>query len=352
MDYIQLSKELDQKDTKPLYLLYGKEDFFIKNITEKIVSSVLTEEERDFNYSIYDMKEIPVEAAVEEGETLPFFGEKRVILLRNCYFLTGVKEKEKTEHHLPTFEKYMDNPSSETVMIVTVSYEKLDERKKIVKKLKKQGTVMEAAPFDEAKMLQWMDTYARDNQLHISQEAKELLIQLAGKDMMMLASEMEKLSLYVQETGKITIEAVEKLVARTLEDNVFELVDNVVRGRSEKAFRIYYDLIKQNEEPIKILTLLARQFRMILLVKQLKKRGYSRQKMASQLKVHPFAVKTAEGQMKNFEEVTLKNILAELAQADYEVKTGKIDKSLRVELCIANLAKSSINIMSNKKTTL
>ncbi|SDI85087.1 DNA polymerase III subunit delta [Alteribacillus bidgolensis] len=338
MDYMQLSKDIEQQGVKPVYLLYGKEDFFIKDITEKIVSSILTEEERDFNYSIYDMKEVPVEAAVEEGETLPFFGEKRVILLRNCYFLTGVKDKEKIEHHLPTFEKYLDNPPNETIMIVSVSYEKLDERKKIVKKLKKQGMVLDAAPYDEAKMFQWIDTYTRDNQLYLTRDAKELLVQLAGKEMMMLASEMDKLSLYVTESNEITVDIVEKLVARTLEDNVFELVDHVVQGRSEKALRIYFDLLKQNEEPIKILMLLARQFRMILQVKQLKQRGYSRQKMASQLKVHPFAVKVAEGQIKNFDDIAIKNILKELAEADYEMKTGKMDKSLRVELGIVKIA--------------
>ncbi|SDH47040.1 DNA polymerase III, delta subunit [Alteribacillus persepolensis] len=338
MDYLELTQQLQKGNVEPLYLLYGKEEFFIKNITEKIVSAVLTEEERDFNYSVYDMKETPVEMVVEEGETLPFFGEKRVILMKNSYFLTGVKDKDKIEHHLPSFEKYIEKPANETVIIVTVSQDKLDERKKVVKKLKKQGIVLEASPYDERKVHQWMDTYLHEKEMEMTKDAKELMVHRAGKDMMMLASEMDKLSLYVTNSNQITGEAVDKLVSRTLEDNVFELVDCVVRGRTEHALSIYFDLMKQNEEPIKLLVLLARQFRLIMHVQQLKKRGYTRQKIASQLKVHPFAVKVAEGQMNAFTNQMLASILKELAQADYEVKTGKMDKSLRVEMAITKIA--------------
>ncbi|RSL31538.1 DNA polymerase III subunit delta [Salibacterium salarium] len=337
MEYTQLLKDLNQQKVSSLYLLYGTEDYLIKNVIEKIVSASLAEQERDFNYSIYDMKETPLDIPVEEGETLPFFGGKRVILMRNCYFLTGVKEKEKMEHNVSYFEQYIDNAPKETIMIATVSHEKLDERKKIVKKLKKQGIVLDANPFDEQKMLQWLHEYIRDSNIDMTEQAKQKVIQLAGKDMMMLASEMEKLSLYVEAGGEITEEIVEKLVARTLEDNVFELVDHVVNGRSEKALRIYYDLMKQNEEPIKILALLARQFRMILHVTNLKKTGYSRQKMASQLKLHPYAVKIAEGQAQKYNESMLTNVLKELADADYNIKTGKFGKSLQLELSIAKL---------------
>jgi len=117
MDYFSFVKEIEKNRIHPLYLLYGKEDFLIKDSVDKIVSTLLTEEEKDFNYSIYDMKEVPIQVAVEEGETLPFFGERRVIFLKNCYFLTTVKEKEKVEHDLSTFEKYIQSPAEETTHI-------------------------------------------------------------------------------------------------------------------------------------------------------------------------------------------------------------------------------------------
>ncbi|WP_240376554.1 DNA polymerase III subunit delta [Bacillus piscicola] len=335
MNYLELARKIQQKTIDPLYLLYGPEDFFIKDITEKIVSAALPPEELDFNYSIFDMKETPVEVAVAEGETLPFFGEKRVVLVKNCYFLTAVKQKNDIEHNLPLFERYIANPFQETVMIVTVPHEKLDERKKIVKALKKHGTVLEAFPFNGRDMQEWLAAFYAERQLHITVDAKERLMQLAGQDMNRLISESEKLSLYAGEEREITAGMVNELVPRNLENNIFDLVDHVVRGRAEQAFRVYYDLLKQNEEPVKILTLLARQFRMILHVTQLKRKGYSRQKIAAQLKVHPYAVKIAEAQSPLFTEQKLKEILIELADADYEIKTGKMAKSLRLEMSIS-----------------
>ncbi|SFL65821.1 DNA polymerase III subunit delta [Salibacterium qingdaonense] len=338
MDYIPLLNDIENQNIAPLYLLYGTEAYLITNIMEKITANTLAEEERDFNHSVYDMKEVPVETALEEGETLPFFGSGRVVVLKNCYFLTGAKDKEKVEHNLSYLEEYIDNPPQETVMIFTAPYEKLDERKKIVKKLKKQGVFLEASSFDEKNMDQWIERFCKTKNISITSGAKEKMMQLAGKDMMMLSSEMDKLTLYAGEEKQITEEMVEELVPRNLEDNVFELVDHVVHGRAEKAFRIYYDLMKQNEEPIKILTLLARQFRMILHVSQLKKTGYSRQKMASRLKVHPYAVKVAEEQSRTYAEPRLKEVLQKLAEADERIKTGKMDKYLQLELSIAGLA--------------
>ncbi|MFZ4451963.1 DNA polymerase III subunit delta [Salibacterium aidingense] len=341
MEYIHLMKDIEQNKISPLYLLYGKEEYLIKNTIEKIVSVTLAEQEKDFNYSVYDMKDTPVDIALEEGETLPFFGEKRVILLKNCYFLTGVKEKEKIEHNLSYLEQYIEDAPRDTVMIMTVSHEKLDERKKIVKKLKKHGVYMEASAFDEKNMEAWLQDYTEAMSVTMTDKAKTKVMQLAGKDMMMLSSEMDKLAMYTGRGGQITEDTVERLVPRTLEDNVFELVDHVVNARAEKAFRIYYDLMKQNEEPIKILALLARQFRIILHVSQLKKTGYSRQKIASRLKIHPYAVKIAEDQSKTYSVATLTDVLQELAEADYHVKTGRVDKSLQLELSIAALVQAS-----------
>ncbi|MGY4690372.1 DNA polymerase III subunit delta [Salibacterium sp. K-3] len=337
MDYIPLLQDIENQNIAPLYLLYGTEAYLISHVIEKITANTLAEEERDFNHSVYDMKEVPVDTALEEGETLPFFGSGRVVVLKNCYFLTGSKEKEKVEHNLSYLENYIDHPPSETVMIFTAPYEKLDERKKIVKKLKKQGVFLEAAAFDEKNMDQWLHRFCQSRSVSITSDAKQKMMQLAGKDMMMLSSEMDKLALFAGDGNEITEEMVEELVPRTLEDNVFELVDHVVHGRGEKAFRIYYDLMKKNEEPIKILTLLARQFRMILHVSHLKKTGYSRQKMASRLKVHPYAVKIAEEQSRSYSESRLKEVLQTLAEADEQIKTGKVDKNLQLELSIAAL---------------
>lgn len=129
-------------------------------------------------------------------------------------------------------------------------------------------------------------------------------------------------------------EAVEQLVARTPEENVFALVEQVAKRNIPAALQTFYDLLENNEEPIKILALLAGHFRLLAQVKWLAQAGYGQTQIASALKVHPFRVKLALGQAARFSEQELAKAIDELAAADYEVKSGAMDRRLAVELLL------------------
>jgi DNA polymerase-3 subunit delta len=122
-----------------------------------------------------------------------------------------------------------------------------------------------------------------------------------------------------------------------LEQNIFVLVDNIVQRKIDAAFRIYYDLLKQNEEPIKILSILSGQFRLIYQVKELARKGYGQQQIAGYIKVHPFRVKLAAGQAKLFKDEELTEIMQMLAEADYQSKTGGMNKELIIEMFLFRL---------------
>jgi DNA polymerase-3 subunit delta len=154
---------------------------------------------------------------------------------------------------------------------------------------------------------------------------------------MAISQELSKLSTYTGEGGTITADTVSSLVARTLEQNIFELIEKVVRKDRANAMQIFYDLLKANEEPIKILSLLINQFRLLLQAKELAALGYGQQQIAGNLKVHPFRVKLALGQAQLFQSSELTAIMNELAEADYVMKTGKMDKKLTIELFLLKL---------------
>ncbi|PTY83213.1 DNA polymerase III subunit delta, partial [Heyndrickxia sporothermodurans] len=136
-------------------------------------------------------------------------------------------------------------------------------------------------------------------------------------------------------------ETVENLTSRSLEQNIFSLVDKVVHRKINEALRIYYDLLKQNEEPIKILSILANQFRLLYQTKELQRRGYGQQQMASYLKVHPFRIKLAAGQAKLFSEEELKRIMLLCADSDYQMKTSGMNKVMITEMLLFKLSKSA-----------
>ncbi|RBP02389.1 DNA polymerase III subunit delta [Rossellomorea aquimaris] len=334
---IDIWKKIEKSQFAAIYLVYGNESFIINETKQRIVSSALSEEEMDFNFSSYDLEETPVEVAIEDAETFPFMGEKRVVIIQNPVFLTAEKTKEKVEHNIKRLEQYIQSPAPYTILVITANYEKLDERKKITKSLKKLAEVVEAKKLNEPELKSWVRERAASNSVQIDEDAIELLLTLAGTNLMMLTQELDKLSLYASDTNRIDVEVVERLTARSLEQNIFTLVDKVVHRRIDEALRIYYDLLKQNEEPLKILSILAGQFRLIYGTKELSRRGYGQQKIASYLKVHPFRVKLAAGQAKHFNDKQLAHIIELLSQGDYEIKTGKIKKELMIEMFLFKL---------------
>lgn len=330
-------KDIKKKKLQSTYLLLGKETFLLQETVQLIMDAALLEEEKDFNLSIYDMEETPIETAIEDAETLPFMGEKRVVIIKNPSFLTSEKKKEKIDHRIDKLEQYMNSPAPYTILVILAPYEKLDERKKITKLIKKQSVVIEINALSEQETMKWITDLAEQEAVYLSKEAMDELLVLTAGDLMVIYQEIKKLSTYVGEGGSITPDIVRLLVARSLEQNIFELIDNVIHKRSKETLQILYDLLKNNEEPIKILSLLVNQFRLILHVKELSNKGYGQQQIAATVKVHPFRVKLALQQARLFKSEELAHILMELAEADYQMKTGKKDKQLLLELFLLKL---------------
>lgn len=334
----QFWKQIKRNEILPLYLLYGNETFLINETKQLLTEHVLLEDEAEFNLSVYDLNETPIEIALEDAETLPFLGEKKLLFLHNPHFLTAEKTKEKTEHNLARLEAYLKEPAPYSVVVFIAPYEKLDERKKLTKELKKRAGVFEAKKLNEAELKKWIVSRAEYNGVSIEPAAIELMLALAGTNLFMLTSEVDKLALYTGRGHTIDAQTVEKLVARSLEQNIFALVDKIVSRKIDEALRIYYDLLKLNEEPIKILSVITGQFRLIYQVKELSRRGYGQQQIAGYLKVHPFRIKLAAGQAQKFGDTELTHIMKELAEADLKMKTGQMNKELLIELFLLNLS--------------
>ncbi|OCA91171.1 DNA polymerase III subunit delta [Bacillus sp. FJAT-27225] len=333
---IDLWKKIKRKDIAPIYLLYGSEAFLMKETGNLLLEHILGDE-RDFNFSNYDLEETPIEDVIEDAETLPFLGEKKVIFAQNPFFLSSEKQKEKTAHTLSRLEAYIKEPAPYSILVFFAPYEKLDERKKITKELKRLATVAEMKQLGESDLKVWIADKADQRGITIKPDAVETIMSLAGTNLFMLSNELDKLALYAGDGGTIDAATAERMIPKSLEQNIFSLTDKVVQRNSADALRIYYDLLKQNEEPIKILALLAGQFRLIYQIKELSKKGYGQQQMASALKVHPYRVKVAAGLASRFSDMELAKIMNMIADADYQMKTGGADKSLLVELFLMKL---------------
>ena len=152
--FIKIWQDIKRKKFAPLYLLYGEEKFLIEETKNLIIQEALGEDAIDLNLNTYDMEEVPVEVAVEDCETIPFFGERKVVIIQNPFFLTAEKGKEKVEHNVQTLEQYIGNPVSTTILIIVAPYEKLDARKRLTKSLKKEAVILDASELSERDTIQ------------------------------------------------------------------------------------------------------------------------------------------------------------------------------------------------------
>lgn len=347
MEIRQIMRDIKQGKIAPVYVLYGTEQYMMDELVRLIEGKALDEASRDFNYSTYDLRETPIQLALQDAETFPLMGEKRVVRASHAVFLTGAKPPSGVpEHDLDVLTAYISNPPDYSVLILEVAQDKLDERKKVVKALKKDSIVVECAPLKEAALVEWVIRQAKRYNVVMEPAAAELLIMMSGTQLRQLDKEIEKMAVYAGEDGEITEQTVEALATRELEHDIFRLIDKIARLQIEDAVRMYYDLQRLNVgssetkgegEPLKILMLLARHFRILLQVKALQPHGYSPQQMASMLGIHPYAAKLANEQARAFSEKALKGILHRLAEEDVRIKTGQIDKVFALELFILGL---------------
>lgn len=338
MDYRSAAKEINKGNIQPIYVCYGSESFLMKEFITYLTDQWIESDNREFAVSRFDLAETNVEEIIDDAETLPFMGGRKLVIAKDAAFFTAAKESSKLEHRLDRLTEYLQAPADFSVILFTVAADKLDERKKIVKLIGERKALIPFPLLSGDELTYWIRRQSEKLHLGLDDAALQTLILSCGANLQNLSGEMQKLSLYVGEHGVVTADIVESMVARSTEQNVFLMIDELVRLHVDKALSILYDLLKHKEEPVKILSLMARQFRNMLFIKQLSKQGFNQQQMATQLGLHPYAVKIAAEQARLYEVDKLKLTLSRLAEVDYRMKTGKMDKVLALEMFMLQLA--------------
>lgn len=324
---------IERGEFSPVYLIIGTEAYIIQETLKRIEENALIADEAEFNYANFDLTETSIEVAIGEAESVPFWGDRKVVILQRPTFLTS--EKDKVDHQIKGFENYLNEPVPFTILVIVAGVDKLDARKKISKLVQKNAVVIDATAPNEQSLLRWLSERATALNMDYEPAAMQELMVLTNFQLSVAIQELEKIALFVN-GGLMTVQIVEDMVVRSLEQNVFQLTEKVVSKETGKALRIYQDLIKQKEEPIKILALLISQFRLMNQVKIMKKKGYSDPEMARTLKVHPYRAKLAAQSVRNIELIHLQTALAALAKADFELKTGRGLPGQKVEWFIFN----------------
>lgn len=334
-------KQVKEGQASSVYVCFGEESFLMEQFIDRLCGLCVEPEHAEFALSHYDLTEHAISTVIDDVETLPFMVPRKVVLAKNATFLTASGSSNNhagIEHDVDRLMSYIQAPVDYTVLVLVCHAPKLDERRKVVKWLREFATVLTFNAPSERDLQAWVVTQAKQLKCHIDDDAVRALLHSTGTSLQTLHNEINKLALFVGEGGHITAKFVEQLAVRSLEQNIFKLIDHIVARHTDQALSLLNDMLLQREEPILILMLIARQFRIMLQVKHLLERGHSQQQIASQLKQRPFVVRGAMEQSKRYSLNTLRAITAHLADLDYGMKMGRFDKAMALELFILKLA--------------
>ena len=303
-----------------VYLLYGTKDFQIEEEIKKLSKGI-----DEMNISKYDLNNDMLSLAIEDAKTMSLFGDKKLVIVDNANMFTGSTSKDSE-----IIEEYLNHINENTTLVLIVHNDKLDTRKKITKLVNKVGKVV--AFNDELDMTSLVRRLLKD--YNIDYKTIKLFLDRVGNNPLIIQSEINKIKIYKGNDKNITDEDILNLTTKLIEIDIFKLIDYIVRKDKEKALELYYEMLKMNEEPIKIIVILANQFRIMYQSKELLKKGYSEKDIASILKIHPYRVKLAIQNSRNYSSEALLKYLNNLADIDIGIKTGTLNKDLALELFI------------------
>lgn len=328
-------QKIAQGKISPVYLLTGVERHIFDATIERIKKAL--PEIEDASIVRFDLEETPVEAVIEEADTLPFLEDYKLIIATNAVFLSGQdKKKSEAEHNVTVLEKWLDNPSPTATVVFIAPYEKLDGRKRITKKMRESATVIEANRLEGNDLFTWIQQEASAHGVSISSQTAQLLVDTVGDRLIGLSTEIEKMAVYLGGNEEITADLIEMLVPRTPEADVFRLTDAYLLGDVGKTISIYHDLLRNGEEPIMLTSLIAGQIRLMIHVGSLRRKGYQQNQIAKTLRVHWYRVKLIMENRRIPSEERLLEILKQLADIDYKLKTTSGKRERLLELFFMN----------------
>ena len=323
-----LNEDLKTGNFKQLYLLHGEESYLKRQFKNRFIQALVPEDDT-MNVTYFEGKGIGIEEVIESADTMPFFSDCRLILLENSGFFKSGDN--------PLIEYFKEIP--ETTRIIFIE-DKVSKKCKMYNALKKYGSVTELSYQKEDILKRWISNKLREEGKEMDVATLHHFLQKVGVQMEQLHHELMKCCAYVGTETVITSAVIDEVCTTQVEGKVFELTKAVAERNPRRALELYYDLLDVKEPPMRILSLMAMEFRRINQVKDLMRRGFDKGQIASKSGINPYFVGDYMKREKRFTKEGLREILEEIARLDYSIKSGKITDKVAVETFIVQTSTS------------
>lgn len=316
-----LSQHMKSGQFKSVYLIYGEEDYLRKQYKDRMREALIGDDTMNYNY--YEGKGISVKELIDVGETLPFFNERRLILVENSGFFSSSQEE------LAGYLK--EKPETTCFLFVEKD---VDKRNKLFKTVSALGYAANMTAPDERMLIRWISGILKKEQRFMREDAMRHFLERIDTDMENIRRELDKLVVYTDGAQEITVGDIDEVCTVYTESQVFDMVRSVAEKQQSKALDLYYDLIAQKEAPMRILYWITRQFNQLYQIKDLQSKGYPDHVIAERMGVRDFVVRKNKTLCQRFSLEELRKSIQICVEREEDVKTGRLNDRMAVELLI------------------
>ncbi|SDB16176.1 DNA polymerase III subunit delta [Eubacterium oxidoreducens] len=318
----EIDRVIKSGEFKKVYLFYGEETYLRRQYKEKFISSLFDDKE-DMNLNYYEGKNLLVGQIIDQAETLPFFADKRLIVIENSGMFKSANDK------MADYIKEIPDH-----LIILFVEEEVDKRNKLYKRVLEVGdSVLFETPGQEI-LIRWIGGRVKASGKNMERAALQLFLEKNDGNMEKMDTELEKLICYCLKKDVITKEDVNEICSGITTEHVFLMLEAIVVKDKKKAVALYMELLELKESPIGVLSRINWQFKLLWQVRQMEKEGLAVKRMAQQLKYRDFMIQKNLKLAKRFTPEQLFDNLEYCAYLEEESKSGRLSDQVIVELMI------------------
>lgn len=326
----RLIQDIKTGQLNHIYLLYGAEAYLRKQYRDRLKAAIIGED--TINCHDYEGRDIPLGEVIDQAETLPFFAERRLLIIENSGLFKNGGEQ---------LAEYLAEPAP-TAFFVFVEAE-TDKRSRLYKAIQSRGCAVEFPVQNESTLKRWILGMVKKENKKISETALNLLLEKTGSDMENIRKETEKLFCYCMEKEVITEADIEAICTRQISSHIFDMVNAMADQKQKKALELYYELLALKEPPMRILFLVTRQFNLLMQVKELAAKGCQNKVIGEKTGLPGFIAGKYVTQASRFKASALRGAVEACVQAEEAIKTGRMNDHMSLELLIIRYSSNEKN---------
>lgn len=333
--------KLIKSDLHGVFLFYGEEQYLKQHYLGLAKKSAC--ENGDSSISISGEGRTLDDICIELSQTasMPSLDmSKRFIVLYD------IEWKKAKEEHLGYLEDCANELKDydDVVVIINTRPENFDAgtEKKPSKLLASISKYIQCVSFPKetpARLAAWIQKHFAANKINASPETCNMLIKYCGRDMTTLNHEITKLSAYVMQSGRSTVNAddIHKVSCFNNEIDTFDFKNAILNGNSERAFSILSDMILHKEAPELILGSIMKIYTDLYTVKMLNEGGMVKSDISKKTGIHEYSVGLYLQRTAVLSKAGLEKALSLCKEADTKIKSSNLDSYETIEILLIKL---------------